>query len=77
MGYDALFQVEDEDQPFYRCRSPQGPHAGKDIGFEPMGCDVYKAPAEEEGFGSHLRDQLRAWENRMRSRAVLGQPEES
>jgi hypothetical protein len=65
LGFDALFQVEDDDQPFYTCRSKDSQHAGREIGFAPTVCDSYREPAARD---ASVDRAVLAWEERRKVR---------
>lgn len=65
LGFEALFQVEDEDQPFYTCRSKDSQHFGREIGFVPTVCDSYREPSPRSGDADRA---VLAWEERRRLR---------
>lgn len=43
--YDTIIETADEDIVVYHCKAQQGPHAGREVGKEPVLCPSWAEPA--------------------------------
>lgn len=67
-GFDSIVEFGDP-QPFYICRSNVGPHAGREIGFDPVHCDSYEPPKPHQ---IDLDDMIARFEARAAAKGKEG-----